>query len=258
MELTRCNLESGDSGAWVIDATTGDIYGVLVARSAMMQEGYVIPACDIIDDIRRSTKARELRVPTMNDVLCLASRYGNLDLVKSLIAVGVVINERPGFPKRFSTALLEAAEHKQSEVMKVLLSTGANFNEKGGQQYRQIPKLSADLEHTHPVEDESCVAEDHPESSLSVSSRVSTVGVQTRSQDAGVFSKLHETGGTRTDAFEERQNPKNLRSGYSPLDMWVRTRHEHEELALSVKTSRSFAKTMDEMELKGKQINRQD
>ena len=211
MELTRCNSDSGDSGAWVVDATTGDIYGVLVAGSAMMQEGYVIPACDIIDDIRRSTKARELRVPTMNDVLCLASRYGNLDLVKSLIAAGVVINERPGLPKRFSTALLEAAEHKQSEVMKVLLSTGANFNEKGDQQYRPIPKLSADLEHTHLVEDESCVAEDHPESLLSVlASRASIVGVQAQSQDAGVFSKLHNTGDKHIPAIEEWRKTKKI------------------------------------------------
>ena len=156
MELTRCNLGSGDSGAWVVDVTTGDIYGVLVAGSAMIQEGYVIPACDIIDDIRRSTKARELRVPTMNDVLCLASRYGNLDLVKSLIAAGVVINEMAGLAKRTSTALSEAAEHKQLEVMRLLLSMGANYIEEEGQQYRRIPKLSADLEHTYLEEDQIC------------------------------------------------------------------------------------------------------
>ena len=188
----------------MVDASTGDIYGVLVAGSVMMQEGYIIPACDIIDDIRRSTKARELRVPTMNDVLCLASRYGNLALVTSLIAAGVVINEMPGLPKRFSRALLEAAEHKQSEVMQVLLSAGANFDEKRGQQI----KLSADLEHTHFVEDESCVAEDHPESSLCVPSRASPVEVQARSQDTGVFSKLHETGDTRTHMIEEWRDPR--------------------------------------------------
>lgn len=124
--------DSGDSGAWVVDAATGDIYGVLVAGSAVMQEGYVIPACDVIDDIQRSTQARELRVPTMNDVLILASRYGNVDLVKSLLAAGVIINDRPGFTES-STALSEAVEHEQLEVMKVLLSMGAQFDKQGGQ-----------------------------------------------------------------------------------------------------------------------------
>ena len=221
-----------------------------------MQEGYIIPACDIIDDIRRSTKARELRVPTMNDVLRLASRYGNLALVTSLIAAGVVINEMPGLPKKFSGALLEAAEHKQSEVMQVLLSAGANFNEKGGQQYRPIPKLSADLEHTHSVEEESCVAKDFPESSLCVPSRASPVEVQARSQDTGVFSKLHETGGKPTDIDEERRNSKKPQPGYSPLYEWARTKEPHEELAVSVKTSRSFVKLVAELERNAGQIEK--
>ena len=196
-----------------------------------MQEGYVIPACDIIDDIRRSTKARELRLPTNNDVLCLASRYGNLNLVKSLLAAGVVVNDMSGYAKILSGALLEAAEHKQSDVMKVLLSAGANINEQGGQQYLPIHKLSADLEHTHLVEDKSCVAEDHPESSLSVDSRASPIGVQVRSH------------------------------GYSTkpqLDTWAKTPDPSEEIALGRKTSRSFAKAIDVLERTARQIEKRD
>ena len=105
---------------------TREIYGVLVAGSAMLQEGYVIPIRDIFDDIQKSTKARELRLPTMNDALCLASRFGNVDLVKSLLAAGVDINGSTGSTE-YSAALLEAADHEQLQVMEILLSRGARL-----------------------------------------------------------------------------------------------------------------------------------
>ena len=111
----------------MVDAATGDIYGVLVAGSSVMQGGYVIPANDIINHIWRFTKARELRMPKMAHILCSASRYGNVELVKSMVASGVAVNERRGFTAS-STALSEAAEHEKLAVMEVLPSMGARFD----------------------------------------------------------------------------------------------------------------------------------
>ncbi|KAK6700954.1 hypothetical protein SNK04_010889 [Fusarium graminearum] len=46
-------LQSGDSGSWVLDAENGMLLGVLVAGCPELQEAYIIPAHEIIDDIKR-------------------------------------------------------------------------------------------------------------------------------------------------------------------------------------------------------------
>lgn len=222
-----------------------------------MQEGYVIPAYEIIDDIRKSTKARELRLPTMNDVLGLASRYGNVDLVKSLIATGVVINERPGFAES-STALLEAAEHEQLEVIKLLLSAGAKFDKQGGQQYGRKTLLAAGrAEHFYLVED-LISAGAQPRSSPSVPSRTSTVEGQAYTYGLGVGSlTLNKTEGSRltTEALKKLQ-----KSTTTQLDNWVRQPERHEQVAIGSKTARSIELTIDllrRLEL-GSEIDRFD
>jgi hypothetical protein len=43
---------SGDSGCWVIDPESGDLYGHLVAASSESQVGFIIPAKRIFADIR--------------------------------------------------------------------------------------------------------------------------------------------------------------------------------------------------------------
>ena len=173
-----------------------------------MQEGYVIPACDIIDDIRRSTKARELRIPTMNDVLCLASRYGNVDFVKSLIAAGVVVNERSGSIES-STALSEAAEHEQLEVMKVLLSAGAKFDKQGGQQYGQVAVL--------------------------FSNNTSAVEEQAHTHGFGVGSiKLNKTEDSRLTSKAHERSQKSISF---QLETWVNTPHRHELIAIGETTA---------------------
>ena len=233
----RCNSDSGDSGAWVVDAATGDIYGVLVAGSAMIQEGFVIPAYDIIDDIQRSTKARELRVPSMNDYLCLASRYGNVDLVKSLLAAGVVINDRPGFTES-STALLEATEHKQLEVMKVLLSTGARFDEQGDQQYGQKPVLAALRSNPTHLVKELISAGAQLWNSLSIPDRTSTVEDQAHTHNSSVRSiKQSKTEDFRLTAQACESLEKSV---FSPLDSWFQTAESHEQIALGRKPARSL------------------
>ena len=190
-----------------------------------MQEGYVIPACDIIDDIRRSTKARELRVPTMNDVLCLASRYGNVGFVKSLIAAGVVVNEKPGFIES-STALSEAAEHEQLEVMKVLLSAGAKFDKQGGQQYGKVAVLAANhSKHTGLAKDQIST-----KGHRSDSSGTSAVEGQAHTHGFGLgFIELNKTEDSHltSKALERLQ-----KSQPSQLDTWVQTLHRHEVFAI--------------------------
>lgn len=53
-----------------------------------MGEGYVIPATEIMQDIQRITKGEPPELPAINDVLYLASRFGNVELVDSLISAG--------------------------------------------------------------------------------------------------------------------------------------------------------------------------
>ena len=53
----------GDSGALVVDAMTGDLYGMIVAASTAMQEGYLIPATEITKDIQRAAGVPAVELP---------------------------------------------------------------------------------------------------------------------------------------------------------------------------------------------------
>jgi len=63
------SLSSGDSGSWVVDAVTGDVYGIVVAGSTALCEEYVIPAFEIGQDICRVMRAEHVRLPTLQDVM---------------------------------------------------------------------------------------------------------------------------------------------------------------------------------------------
>lgn len=63
------SLSSGDSGSWVVDATTGDVYGMIVAGSTGLREEYVIPAAEIGQDICRVMRAKTVRLPSFQDVM---------------------------------------------------------------------------------------------------------------------------------------------------------------------------------------------
>ena len=63
------SLSSGDSGSWVVDATTGDVYGMIVAGSTLLREEYVIPAAEIGQDIRLALRAETVRLPSFQDVM---------------------------------------------------------------------------------------------------------------------------------------------------------------------------------------------
>ncbi|CAD6584920.1 MAG: hypothetical protein ASARMPREDX12_001793 [Alectoria sarmentosa] len=63
------SLSSGDSGSWVVDATTGDVYGMIVAGSTGLREEYVIPAVDVGQDICRVMRANTVRLPSFHDIM---------------------------------------------------------------------------------------------------------------------------------------------------------------------------------------------
>jgi hypothetical protein len=57
----------GFSGAWVVDALDGDVYGILFAGSASLNETYIIPFEDVLDNISKITKASNITLPTSNE-----------------------------------------------------------------------------------------------------------------------------------------------------------------------------------------------
>jgi hypothetical protein len=59
---------SGDSGAWVIDYVTGELYGHLVA-SDVFGTGYVIPIDDVFQDIKLRLSLNEVKLPEGCDML---------------------------------------------------------------------------------------------------------------------------------------------------------------------------------------------
>lgn len=63
------SLSSGDSGSWVVDAMTGDVYGMIVAGSTGLREEYLIPAMEIGQDICRVMRAETVRLPSIEDVM---------------------------------------------------------------------------------------------------------------------------------------------------------------------------------------------
>ena len=59
---------AGDCGSWVIDPTTGDIYGIVIATAPEAQESYVLPAYQVYDSIKsKLPKGTKVGFPTFND-----------------------------------------------------------------------------------------------------------------------------------------------------------------------------------------------
>lgn len=63
------SLASGDSGSWVVDAKTGDVYGMIVAGSTGLREEYIIPAAEVGQDICRVMRATTVRLPSFQDIM---------------------------------------------------------------------------------------------------------------------------------------------------------------------------------------------
>jgi ankyrin repeat protein len=78
--------------------------------------------------------SKENSTDTVNDeisLLCKAVIKGDIDQVRSLIAIGEELNEK----SLGLTPAMYAARYNKAEVMKVLLLNGANLNIKSDQGY---------------------------------------------------------------------------------------------------------------------------
>jgi tetratricopeptide (TPR) repeat protein len=60
-------IEAGDCGAWAFDTETGDLLGMLIATCAVLSEAYILPAKEIIDDIRKMS-GKDVKLPTQKAV----------------------------------------------------------------------------------------------------------------------------------------------------------------------------------------------
>ena len=59
---------SGDSGSFVVNAHTGNVYGMIVAGSSPLQQEYIISAAEIGKDICRVMQTPNVRLRTKQDV----------------------------------------------------------------------------------------------------------------------------------------------------------------------------------------------
>jgi hypothetical protein len=71
--LTRfpsADLQPGDSGVWVFDEATHELYGHIVA-SDIFGRAYVIPFEDVFDDIRDSLGAEAVSLPDRDEIAAM-------------------------------------------------------------------------------------------------------------------------------------------------------------------------------------------
>ncbi|KAF9878594.1 hypothetical protein CkaCkLH20_04086 [Colletotrichum karsti] len=72
-------LLPGDSGAWVVDAKSGDVYGHVIAIDAL-GEAYVAPMTDTLEEIRGALGADTVKLPTHHDVWEYKYKKGRNDI----------------------------------------------------------------------------------------------------------------------------------------------------------------------------------
>ncbi|KAF7505302.1 hypothetical protein GJ744_001089 [Endocarpon pusillum] len=63
------HIKRGDSGGWVVEYYTLEVYGHLVS-SDVLGDGYVIPLLDTLEDIRERTHAQDVGLATGLDITC--------------------------------------------------------------------------------------------------------------------------------------------------------------------------------------------
>lgn len=155
--------EPGDSGSWVINATTGSLYGMLIAGCSLLGTGYLVPMSQIFDDIRKNMRGHIIRTdlggyrslsPTLPsiehmifeirgelqalqlisridikylpDVLIEASRKGHKEVVNMLLRQkGIDINK---VDVEHGSALFAALMQDYEAIVKLLLKSGADVN----------------------------------------------------------------------------------------------------------------------------------
>ena len=114
-----------------MDASTGMIYGTIIAGSNYLHEGYIFPGLDIMENIKFITGASSVMLPTTQDALCVASRCGENDLIENMKGIGASVNEWDTFG---NLPIVEAALNNRHSTVQLLLSWGADlkkFDRKG-------------------------------------------------------------------------------------------------------------------------------
>lgn len=71
-------LQSGDSGAWVVDKDTSEVYGHVIA-SDVFGRGYIIPVCDLFEDIKNRFSAEAGSLPSKDDILTFNQHHYHLE-----------------------------------------------------------------------------------------------------------------------------------------------------------------------------------
>ena len=117
LHLTDDISDPGDSGAWVVDATTGDLYGVIVAASTMMQEGYLIPASEITKDIRRATGVPTAKLPKRAAFSHAPQHLKHIEGIDGLFTVETAIDYRNSLKTTYDRPGRTDHELRQTNAM---------------------------------------------------------------------------------------------------------------------------------------------
>ncbi|KAI0122974.1 hypothetical protein BJ170DRAFT_687683 [Xylariales sp. AK1849] len=104
-------LQRGDSGSWVVDEETGEVWGHLVSANAF-GDGLVIPIHDFIRDVKQQFQAQAVRFPTDDQIRELRKGIGTTKFDLSRTA-------RP--PARFdshddNSTVITRAEYRESYI----------------------------------------------------------------------------------------------------------------------------------------------
>ncbi|KAF3064579.1 hypothetical protein GL218_01954 [Daldinia childiae] len=105
----------GDSGSWVIDAESFEVYGQLVA-SDVLGGAYVIPMSDILGDIKRKFGAKSVELPNRADIQ-LTNTIDNDDSTMSNLMPSRGDEPPPGLPPMSLNSYILSLESSYSDGM---------------------------------------------------------------------------------------------------------------------------------------------
>ncbi len=136
--IANVEPEPGDSGSWVVDSDTGDLYGTLVAGMALLGTGYIVPATTIFSDISHKAKAGVIDfLPGNMDVdphlpmIALADTRGPFTQVR-LRRISSPSNFRPVIPAEEPSDKSQGINRGQA--VKPLLSYSSNKTREHGEE----------------------------------------------------------------------------------------------------------------------------
>ncbi|KAI9785283.1 MAG: hypothetical protein M1816_000469 [Peltula sp. TS41687] len=82
----------GDSGAWILDASTGDLYGILFAACSALNMDYIMPIETIIQSIGSHAGLRHIGLPTLLNTFRIAMASNNKQWFQHLVTPGAILS----------------------------------------------------------------------------------------------------------------------------------------------------------------------